>query len=74
MQENDDIIAGYEANHKPFKVIDNTKEKIYEYTKCDKKFDIFIDFSGMKYEWNKIIVDKITKILDENSIIYWNCY
>ncbi len=51
--------------------IDNTKEKIYEYTKCDKKFDIFIDFSGMKYEWNKIIVDKITKILDENSIIYW---
>lgn len=28
MQENDDIIAGYEANHKPFKVIDNTKEKI----------------------------------------------
>ena len=28
MQENDDIIAGYEANHKPFIVIDNTKEKI----------------------------------------------
>ena len=25
----------------------------------------------MKYEWNKIIVDKITKVLDENSITYW---
>lgn len=51
--------------------IDNTKEKIYEYTDGDKEFDVFIDFSGLKYEWNKIIVDKITKVLDENSITYW---
>lgn len=51
--------------------IDNTKGKIYEYTDGDKEFDVFIDFSGLKYEWNKIIVDKITKVLDENSITYW---
>lgn len=25
----------------------------------------------MKYEWNKIIIDKITKIIDEKSITYW---
>lgn len=54
-----------------YEKINNTKEKIYEYTDGDEKFDVFIDLLGMKYEWNKIIIDKITKILDENSITYW---
>lgn len=53
-----------------YEKINNTK-KIYEYTDGDEKFDVFIDLLGMKYEWNKIIIDKITKILDENSITYW---
>lgn len=45
-------------------ILDNVNEKIYEYSNNDKKFDIFIDFSGFKYEWNRMIVEKITKILD----------
>ena len=52
-------------------ILDNINEKIYEYSDNDKKYDIFIDFSGLKYEWNKIIVNKITKILDKNKITYW---
>ena len=51
--------------------LDNTKEKIYEYISSSHKIDVFIDFSGLKYEWNKIIVDRITKVLDENNISYW---
>lgn len=51
--------------------LDNIKEKIYQHIDGDNKFDIFIDFSGLKYEWNKIIVEKITKIFDENRITYW---
>lgn len=51
-------------------ILNNTKEKIYNYTSSSDKFDVFIDFSELKYEWNKIIVDKIIKKLDENSISY----
>lgn len=33
--------------------LDNTKEKIYQHIDGDNKFDVFIDFSGLKYEWIK---------------------
>ena len=33
--------------------LDNIKEKIYQHIDGDNKFDVFIDFSGLKYEWIK---------------------
>ena len=51
--------------------LDNVKENVYQYDDCNDRYDVFIDFLGLKYEWNKIIVEKITKILCENNISYW---
>lgn len=51
--------------------IDNTEGKIYKYDIKNTDFDVFIDFSGMKYEWNKIVVKQILKSLDKNNITYW---
>ena len=51
--------------------IDKCNAKIYECTESSESVDVFIDFCGLKYEWNKIMVDKITQRLFENSISFY---
>lgn len=51
--------------------LDNSKEINYNYNEVETRYDVFIDFLGLKYEWNKILIEKITKILDENNLSYY---
>lgn len=52
------------------KIEENTfkyKEKIEK----NKKFDVFIDICGQRYEWNKMVAYKLLNELEKNNITYW---
>ena len=51
--------------------IDGNSQKYNNKYLSKKKYDIFIDFCGLKYEWNEILIKKLTEYLDSNNIIYW---
>lgn len=36
-----------------------------------KKYDVFIDFCGQKYQWNEILLSAIQDNLNKNNISYW---
>ena len=37
----------------------------------DKKYDVFIDFCGQKYQWNELLLNSIVTELENNGITYW---
>lgn len=37
----------------------------------NKKYDVFIDFCGQKYQWNEILLSAIQDNLNKNNISYW---
>ena len=36
-----------------------------------KKYDVFIDFCGQKYQWNELLLNSIVTELENNGITYW---
>lgn len=51
--------------------IDKTDFKYKHKSISNKKYDVFIDFCGSKYEWNKILINKIIEELDSKNITYY---
>lgn len=51
--------------------IDNYDYKYINKFLDSEKYDVFIDFCGLRYEWNEILVEKITTFLNKNNISYW---
>ena len=37
----------------------------------NKKYDVFIDLCGQKYQWNEILLNSIVAELEKNDITYW---
>jgi len=37
----------------------------------NNKYDVFIDFSGLKYEWCKILIDKVNYAFSDSKISFW---
>jgi len=51
--------------------IDNTDFRFKNRSFNNKKYDVFIDFCGQKYQWNRILLNSITTELEKNGITYW---
>lgn len=51
--------------------IDQNNFKFTNRRENNKKYDIFIDFCGQKYEWNRVLLNTIITELDKNNITYW---
>ena len=51
--------------------IDNNSYKYTNEFSNNEHYDVFIDFCGLKYEWNKILIEKLITYLDKNNISYW---
>ena len=51
--------------------IDNNNYKYTNNVVDDKQYDVFIDFCGSKYEWSKILIEKVVNYLSKNNITYW---
>ena len=51
--------------------IDNNSYKYTNEFSNNEHYDVFIDFCGLKYEWNKILIEKLISYLDKNNISYW---
>ena len=51
--------------------LDNNNYRYNNEFSKNKHYDVFIDFCGLKYEWNKILVKKLITYFDKNNISYW---
>ncbi len=51
--------------------LDNNNYRYNNEFSNNKHYDVFIDFCGLKYEWNKILVKKLITYFDKNNISYW---
>ena len=51
--------------------IDNNSVKYNKKNSTTIQYDVFIDFCGLKYEWNRILTNKIVGFLKKNNITCW---
>ncbi len=66
LKYNIDLFGKFVANK-----IDNNNFKYSNEFSNNEHYDVFIDFCGLKYEWNKILLEKVVSFLDKNGITYW---
>lgn len=66
LKENINKFTGFVANK-----IDESNFIFKNKQISTKHYDVFIDFCGQKYQWNKILLNEIKTELEKNNITYW---